>query len=53
MKNNIKSMPADRQGGFIELIIIIIVALLIMKYYGITISGVFDWFISFFHNVFR
>ena len=53
MKNNIKGMPTGRQGGFIELIIIIIVALLIMKYYGITISGTMEWFKSFFGNVLR
>lgn len=53
MKNNKKGVPAGRQDGFIELIIIIIVALLIMKYYGITISGVLNWFVAFFHNVLR
>jgi uncharacterized protein involved in cysteine biosynthesis len=56
MKNEIKnkkSGPASTQGGFIELIIIIIVVLLLMKYFGVTISGVFNWFASFFRNVFR
>lgn len=55
MKNN-KKNPVRRGGnesGFIELIIIIIIALLIMKYYGITISGVINWFVSFFHSVLK
>jgi hypothetical protein len=53
MQNNKKGMPTGRQSGFIELIIIIIVALLIMKYYGITISGAIDWFKLFFSNVLK
>jgi hypothetical protein len=48
-----KDIVKKEQGGFIELIIIIIVALLLMKYFGITISGVIDWFRSFFANVLR
>jgi len=55
MKNRIKN-PARRSGkqnGFLQMIIIIIVALLIMKYFGITISGVFNWFSSFFRSVLR
>ncbi|KKS23291.1 MAG: hypothetical protein UU82_C0034G0009 [Candidatus Nomurabacteria bacterium GW2011_GWC2_41_8] len=43
MKNK-KSLSDDRQGGFIQLIIIIIVALLVMRYFGITISGILDYF---------
>lgn len=43
----------NKEGGFIELIIIIIVVLLLMKYFGITISGVVNWFESFFKSVLR
>ena len=43
----------NKEGGFIELIILIIIALLIMKYFGITISGVVDWFEAFFRSVLR
>jgi len=49
MKNQIK----NEQKGIIELIILIIIALLLMKYFGITISGVIYWFESFFRNVLR
>jgi hypothetical protein len=47
MKKEIKNK------GFIELIILIIIALLLMKYFGITISGVINWFESFFKNVLK
>jgi len=43
----------NKEGGFIELIVLIIIVLLIMKYYGITVSGVVDWFASFFRSVLR
>jgi len=49
MKNNIK----NKNGGFLQIIIVIIIALLIMKYFGITISVVVDWFLSFFRSVLR
>ena len=49
MKNKIK----NKRSGFIQIIIIIIIALLIMKYFGITISVVVDWFLSFFRSVLR
>lgn len=40
MKNKIK----NTQSGFLELIIIIVVALLIMNYFHLTISGVLAYF---------
>ena len=43
----------DNQGGFIQLILLIVVALLIMKYFGLTISGVIHWFTTFFANVLK
>ena len=49
MKNNIK----NKKSGFLQIIIVIIIALLIMKYFGITISEVVDWFLSFFRSVLR
>ena len=49
MKNQIK----NKEGGFIEIIIIVIIALLIMKYNGMTISGVIVWFKSFFASVLK
>jgi uncharacterized protein involved in cysteine biosynthesis len=52
MKNIIKN-NSSKQGGFLEIIIIIIIALLLMRYFGITVSGVVNWFISFFHSVLR
>jgi hypothetical protein len=44
-------MQTSQKGGFIQLIILIVIALLIMKYSGLTISGVWHWFTSFFSVV--
>jgi len=49
MHNNIK----NKQGGFLQLIILVLIALFIMKYYGVTISGVVDWFSNTFQDVLR
>ncbi len=50
MKNITKN---DKEGGFLEIIVLIIIALLLMRYFGITISGVINWFASFFRSVLR
>jgi hypothetical protein len=50
MESKIKN---KKQGGLIEIIIVIIIALFLMKYFGITISGVINWFESFFRGVLR
>ena len=42
-----------KEGGIVEIIILIIIALLIMRYFGITVSGVVDWFLGFFRSVLR
>lgn len=49
MKNKIN----NKQSGFLKIIILIVIALLLMKYFNITISGVIDWFTSFFGNVLK
>ncbi len=38
--NKIKS----QQGGFLQLIIFIVVALLIMRYFGLTFSSILEYF---------
>ncbi len=43
----------NKEGGFLEIIVLIIIALLIMRYMGLTISGVINWFESFFRSVLR
>lgn len=61
MKNELKKRgETSKQGGFLELIIIIIVALLLMKYFNITVSDIIvwlksfvNWFLSFFGSVLR
>lgn len=49
MKNEIE----NKKGGFLQVIIVIIIALLIMRYFGITISVVVNWFLSFFRSILR
>ena len=46
-------MEDSKERGFLQIIILIVIALLIMKYFGITISGVFHWFSSFFSGVLK
>lgn len=40
MKNKFK----NQEGGFIYIIIVIIGALLLMRYMGVTFTGIFNWF---------
>jgi hypothetical protein len=42
MKNYIKTNK--REGGFLKLIILIVVALLLLRYFGLTITGVLEYF---------
>ena len=55
MKKIMKNKKGDlsAQAGFIQIIIVIIIALFIMKYLGITVSGVISWFMTTFENVLR
>ena len=50
MKEKIKN---NNNRGFLQIIVLIVVALLIMKYFNITISGVVQWFTSFFSGVLK
>lgn len=47
MKNNLK----NQKGGFIETIILIVIVLLVMKYYGVTLSGIYYWLKDLFLSV--
>jgi hypothetical protein len=48
MMNNLK----NKQGGFLKLIIFIIIALLIMKYFNISVSDIINWFKTLFSTIF-
>lgn len=39
-----KNFTKEKQGGFIQIIIIIVIAMLLMRYLGLTISGIMDYF---------
>lgn len=43
----------QKEGGFIQLIILILIALLIMKYYGVTVTDSINWFKDYFSSVLR
>lgn len=44
IKNDIKINKENRERGFIQIIIIIIIALLLLKYFGLTITGILEYF---------
>jgi hypothetical protein len=49
-------MKNNKQNGFVEMIVIIIIALLLMKYFGITVSTVVAWgkvFLAWFTTFFK
>jgi hypothetical protein len=41
------------EGGFLQIIIGLIIVLLIMKFLGLTVSEVVDWFKTFFADVLK
>ncbi|MFA6585716.1 MAG: hypothetical protein WCS86_00965 [Candidatus Paceibacterota bacterium] len=47
MINNIEK----QQGGFLKLIIFIIVALFLLNYFNVSFSDVIDWIKALFNNV--
>ncbi|MEK7219398.1 MAG: hypothetical protein AAB687_01845 [Patescibacteria group bacterium] len=64
MINNLKKINRGEEGGFIQTIILIVVALVIMNYFGLTISSILayfgtstseivTWFKTAFQNVFK
>lgn len=48
-----KNKPNNQQGGFLQIIIGIIIVLIIMKILGVTVSGVWNGFANFFSDVLR
>lgn len=50
--NSIKN-KRSRQGGFLKLILFIIVVLFLLSYFNVTISGALNWFGTMFQNVFQ
>ncbi|MEJ0002198.1 MAG: hypothetical protein WDN09_03440 [bacterium] len=45
--------PKNQQGGFLQLIIVFIVALYLMNRYNITLTVFINWFVEAWHNVVR
>ncbi|MEO5635370.1 MAG: hypothetical protein ABIS26_02440 [Candidatus Paceibacterota bacterium] len=51
MKNGINNNMQNRQGGFIEIIVMLIIIFLIMRYFGLTFTGIIAWIENLFHSV--
>lgn len=47
------NMIRNQQGGFLKLIIFIIIALLLMKYFNISLSDIINWIKVVFNTVFK
>ncbi len=41
----------NKQGGFLDIIISIVIIFLIMRYFGLTITGIFDWLRELFYSI--
>ena len=48
-----KNLTKNKQKGFIELIIIIIVAVVLMNYFHVTLTTAWNWFANALHNIFQ
>ncbi len=48
-----KGETKNQNGGFLKLIIFIIIALLLLKFFNISISDAVNWFKSFFSSVLK
>ena len=44
MIHKIQNKEDQKNAGFIKLILLIVIALLLMRYFGITISGTLEYF---------
>ncbi len=49
--NMINKNFKNQQGGFLELIVVIVIVLLVMKYYGLTFTGIWNWLQNLFWSV--
>jgi len=41
----------NKQSGFLNIIIAIIIIFLIMRYFGLTITGLIDWLKNLFYSI--
>ncbi|MEK7071469.1 MAG: hypothetical protein AAB943_00865 [Patescibacteria group bacterium] len=52
-KNKQGGPASTKQGGFLQIIILVLIVLFIMKYSGVTISDAKEWFETTFADVLR
>ncbi len=55
-----KIFKNNKQAGFFEILIVVIIGLLLMKYFGVTVSNVvawvkigIEWFMTFFKDILK
>lgn len=48
MNNNLK----NQKGGFVKLIILIVIVIFLMSYFHVTFTGLFNWFVGVLKSVF-
>ena len=48
-----KNFAKNKNKGFIELIIVIVVAIFLMSYFHVTLSTAWNWFANALHNIFQ
>lgn len=53
IKNSQGGLASTKQGGFLQLIVFILVFLFLLKYFGISLSEVVYWFKTTFADVLR
>lgn len=41
--NNQMKKFKNKQGGFLQIIVLIVILFLVMRYFNLTITGIFDW----------
>jgi len=41
----------NKQSGFLNIIIAIVIIFLIMRYFGLTITGMFEWVKNLFYSI--
>ncbi len=46
-----KNFKNQKEGGFVELIFVIIIVFLLMRYYHLTFTGIWYWLVDLFNSV--
>jgi len=53
MNKNIKNKQENKQEGFLKLILFIIVAVILLRYFDISVSEIVDWVKTLWNSIFK